>query len=80
MPLAEKIDTLATAVYGADGIDISPAAARGLRFAEHLGFGGLPICMAKTQASLSHDASLKGAREDSGCQYERCSYEPERDS
>jgi formate--tetrahydrofolate ligase len=60
MPLAEKIETLATAIYGADGIDISPAAARGLRFAESLGCGGLPICMAKTQASLSHDATLKG--------------------
>jgi formate--tetrahydrofolate ligase len=60
MPLAEKIKTLATAVYGADGVDIAPAAARALRFAEHLGFGSFPICMAKTQASLSHDASLKG--------------------
>jgi formyltetrahydrofolate synthetase len=60
MPLAEKIETVATAIYGADGVDISPAAARGLRFAEDRGFGGLPICMAKTQASLSHDAALKG--------------------
>ncbi len=60
MPLAEKIETIASAVYGADGVDISPAAARGLRFAEDLGLGRLPVCMAKTQASLSHDPALHG--------------------
>ena len=60
MPLAEKIETIATTVYGADGIDISPAAARGLRLAEDLGLGRLPVCMAKTQASLSHDPKLLG--------------------
>jgi len=60
MPLADKIETIATTVYGADGIDISPAAARGLRLAEDLGLGRLPVCMAKTQASLSHDPRLLG--------------------
>jgi formyltetrahydrofolate synthetase len=60
MPLAEKIETIATTVYGADGIDISPAATRGLRLAEDLGLGRLPVCMAKTQASLSHDPRLLG--------------------
>lgn len=59
-PLAKKIETLAMNVYGADGIDLSPAAARDLAALEKDGFGGLPICMAKTQSSLSHDASLIG--------------------
>jgi formate--tetrahydrofolate ligase len=59
-PLVEKIEAIATQVYGADGVDVLPAAAKALRLFEDLGFGGLPICMAKTQYSLSHDASLKG--------------------
>ena len=58
--LASKIETIATKVYGADGVDFSPAAAKQLAQYEALGFGRLPICMAKTQYSLSHDASLKG--------------------
>jgi formate--tetrahydrofolate ligase len=60
MPLAEKIETVATTVYGADGVDLSPAATRALAHATDLGLGGLPICMAKTQYSLSHDPTLKG--------------------
>ena len=60
MPLAQKIETIATRVYGADGVDILPAAAKQLAQYEALGFGNLPICMAKTQYSLSHDGSLKG--------------------
>jgi formate--tetrahydrofolate ligase len=58
--LVSKIETIATKVYGADGVDLSPLAARQLAQYEMLGFGNLPICMAKTQYSLSHDASLKG--------------------
>ena len=58
-PLAEKIETIATRVYGADGIDLLPAARKALKQYEDLGFGHLPICMAKTQYSLSHDAALK---------------------
>jgi formyltetrahydrofolate synthetase len=42
-------------------VDLSPAAAKQLAQYEQLGFGTLPICMAKTQYSLSHDANLKGA-------------------
>ena len=49
-----------TKVYGADGVDLSPAAAKQLAQYESLGFGKLPICMAKSQYSLSHDAALKG--------------------
>ncbi|HEX3265937.1 MAG TPA: formate--tetrahydrofolate ligase [Candidatus Limnocylindrales bacterium] len=58
--LTSKIETIATKVYGADGVDLSPAAAKQLAQYEALGFGSLPICMAKSQYSLSHDASLKG--------------------
>jgi formate--tetrahydrofolate ligase len=59
-PLVSKIEVIATQVYGADGVDLSPAAAKQLAQYESLGFGTLPICMAKSQYSLSHDASLKG--------------------
>jgi formate--tetrahydrofolate ligase len=59
-PLGEKILTIATRVYGADGIELLPAAKRALKLYEELGFGHLPVCMAKTQYSLSHDANLKG--------------------
>jgi formate--tetrahydrofolate ligase len=58
--LVSKIETIATKVYGADGVDLSPLAAKQLAQYETLGFGRLPICMAKSQYSLSHDASLKG--------------------
>ncbi|HEX7950749.1 MAG TPA: formate--tetrahydrofolate ligase, partial [Candidatus Limnocylindrales bacterium] len=60
MPLAQKIETIATRLYGADGVDFSPLAARQLAQYEGLGFGNLPICVAKTQYSLSHDPGLKG--------------------
>ena len=59
-PLAKKIETIAMRVYGADGVDISPTAAKRLTRLEELGYGRLPICMAKTQYSLSHDASRLG--------------------
>jgi formyltetrahydrofolate synthetase len=60
MPLAEKIETIATRVYGADGVDLAPLAVKALKRYEEAGFGRLPICVAKTQYSLSHDANLKG--------------------
>jgi formyltetrahydrofolate synthetase len=60
MPLAEKIETIVTRVYGGDGIEFLPAARKSLKQFEDLGYGHLPICMAKTQYSLSHDGSLKG--------------------
>jgi formate--tetrahydrofolate ligase len=59
-PLVAKIEAIATKVYGADGVDLLPAAAKQLAQYEALGFGRLPICMAKTQYSLSHDGALKG--------------------
>jgi formate--tetrahydrofolate ligase len=59
-PLGEKIHTIATKVYGAIGIELLPAARKALKLYEDLGFGHLPVCMAKTQYSLSDDANLKG--------------------
>jgi formate--tetrahydrofolate ligase len=58
--LKTKIETLAEKVYGADGVDYEPAAERALALFEERGFGAFPICMAKTQYSLSHDPNLKG--------------------
>jgi len=57
--LTEKIETIVTQIYGGAGVEYSPAARKALAQFEDLGFGSLPICMAKTQYSLSHDASLK---------------------
>ncbi len=59
--LREKIETIATKVYGADGVDYSPLAVRQIATYEKAGFGRLPICMAKTHLSLSSDPTLKGA-------------------
>ena len=61
LPLVEKIETVATEIYGADGIDLSPAAAKGLADYEALGFGGLPVVIAKTHLSISSDPKLRGA-------------------
>ncbi len=61
MPLREKIEVVASRIYGADGADYSPAASRQLAQYEAMGYGNLPVCMAKTQYSLSHDAKLLGA-------------------
>ena len=52
---------VATKVYGADGIDIAPAAAKELTHFEGLGYGTFPVVIAKTHLSLSHDPNLKGA-------------------
>jgi len=60
VPLRTKIETIATQVYGADGVDFLPAAERALSRYEATGFGRLSVCMAKTQYSLSHDPSLLG--------------------
>jgi formate--tetrahydrofolate ligase len=59
--LKEKITTIATRIYGADGVDYTPLADSQLASYERNGFGRLPVCIAKTQYSLSHDGSLKGA-------------------
>ena len=59
--IKEKIETIATEIYRADGVDYSPAANKQIALFEENGFGDLPICMAKTHLSFSADAKLKGA-------------------
>jgi formate--tetrahydrofolate ligase len=59
MSLTDKIETIVTRVYGGAGVEYLPAARKSLKQFEDLGYGQLPICMAKTQYSLSHDAALK---------------------
>jgi formate--tetrahydrofolate ligase len=56
--LREQIEAIATRLYGAEGVDFLPAAAWDLARMEELGFGALPVCMAKTHLSLSHDPLL----------------------
>ncbi len=60
MSLKEKIQTVATEIYGADGVSYAPAAARALAKIEEMGFGELPVCMAKNQYSLSDDQTKLG--------------------
>ncbi len=60
-PLREKIETIATRVYGADGVSYTPAARKQLDKYERNGFGELPVCMAKTHLSISSDPKLLGA-------------------
>jgi formyltetrahydrofolate synthetase len=59
-PIKRKIETIATRIYGADGVDYLPAAEQQIKKYTELGYGGLPICMAKTHLSISHDPALKG--------------------
>lgn len=61
MPLRDKINTVATKVYGADGVELSDEAAAKLNVYEKNGFSSMPVCIAKTQYSLSADPNLKGA-------------------
>ncbi len=60
MPLGQKIETIATKVYGADGVDFAPGVEKTLADFEAGGYGHLPVCVAKTHLSLSHDPSRKG--------------------
>jgi formyltetrahydrofolate synthetase len=59
--LQEKIEIIAKNIYGAGSVDYAPQARTALDFCTRQGFGRLPVCIAKTQFSLSHDESLKGA-------------------
>jgi formate--tetrahydrofolate ligase len=59
-PIKEKIETIAGKIYGADGVDYLPAAEQQIKKFQDLGYGNLPICMAKTHLSISHDPALKG--------------------
>ena len=60
LSLTEKIETVAKEIYGAGSVKYSPAAVKQLKKLEELGFGKMPVCMAKTQYSLSDDATLLG--------------------
>jgi formyltetrahydrofolate synthetase len=62
--IEEKIHALATQVYGADGVEYAPEAKRNIKLFSDLGYGHLPICMAKTHLSLSHEAQWKGVPQD----------------
>lgn len=59
-PIKQKIETIAREVYGADGVDYMPEAEERIKEYTRLGLANLPICMAKTHLSLSHDPNLKG--------------------
>ncbi len=60
MSIKDKIETICTQIYGADGVEYSPEAERKIELYNRLGFDKLPLCMAKTHLSLSHDPALKG--------------------
>ena len=59
MSIKDKIHTIATEIYGADGVEYTPKANKQVKLYEDLGFDKLPICMAKTHLSLSHDGKRK---------------------
>ncbi|MHB9003680.1 MAG: formate--tetrahydrofolate ligase [Coriobacteriia bacterium] len=60
-PLETKIERIATGVYGADGVEFDAAARRSIEILRGMGYSRLPVCMAKSHLSLSHDPALKGA-------------------
>ncbi|RKD28204.1 formate--tetrahydrofolate ligase [Lacrimispora algidixylanolytica] len=63
MGLKEKVETVAREIYGAEGVTYAPAALRAMKKFEEMGFGNLPVCMAKTQYSLSDDQTKLGRPE-----------------
>lgn len=60
LPIKEKIKVLVTQIYGADDVEYLPEAERKIKLYTELGFGSLPICMAKTHLSYSHNPDWKG--------------------
>jgi formate--tetrahydrofolate ligase len=58
--IKQQIETIATRIYGADGVDYLPQANKDIKRMEDLGFGDFPVCMAKTHLSLSHDPAMGG--------------------
>lgn len=63
LPIVEKVQTLATKLYGAKAVNFSPAAKKAIDSITKLGYGELPVCIAKTQYSFSDNAALLGAPE-----------------
>jgi formate--tetrahydrofolate ligase len=60
LPIKEKIDIIVRRIYGGDGADYTPSAERSVQYLESIGLGGTPVCMAKTQYSLTDDATKLG--------------------
>jgi formate--tetrahydrofolate ligase len=60
LPIREKIDMIVKRIYGGDGADYTPSAAKAIDYLESIGLGNTPICMAKTQYSLTDDATKLG--------------------
>jgi formyltetrahydrofolate synthetase len=60
LSIKEKIETIATKIYGAEGVDYAPLAEKKIKLFTKVGFDKLPMCMAKTHLSLSHEPSVKG--------------------
>jgi len=60
MPIKQKIETIATKIYGADGVEYTATANKKIALYEKFGYNNMPICMAKTHLSLSHNPKLKG--------------------
>ena len=60
LPIKEKIEAIAARVYSADGVEFAPKALKEMKNLESLGYGNLPVCMAKTQYSLTDNAKLLG--------------------
>ena len=61
--LKDKINSVAVKIYGAEGVSFTPAASKMIEKLEAMGFGNLPVCMAKTQYSLSDDQTMLGRPE-----------------
>ena len=60
LPIRQKIDTIVKKVYGGDGVDFTPKAERTIDYLESIGLNETPVCMAKTQYSLTDDATVLG--------------------
>lgn len=60
LPIAEKIELIVRRVYGGDGVDFAPKAERSIEYLQSIGLGATPVCMAKTQYSLTDDATKLG--------------------
>ncbi len=60
LSIKDKIETIATTIYGADGVDFAPQALQKIKLFTDLGYDKLPVCMAKTHLSLSHEPKWKG--------------------
>lgn len=63
-PIKKKIETIATQIYRADGVDYEPEAEKKIKLYSDMGLANLPVCMAKTHLSFTHDPNIKGAPRD----------------